>query len=237
MFVNRININLKQLEEPLLIINDQDVLLFQQLIQPVVEFKLVECRLALSSRKSISLVRDIWLSLYKDSDKLIINSEHAMLYPIRLILFELVLKGDHFKRLADKSRGDECLSLLYAIIYMQFVIKWLKEKFQDNEQICDSMKILFPAEENYRGEDNHLTISREKTIAQALIVKSIRLEVQNNPQEFSSLLFQTYNLIEYLHEEASIKSGVKTTALPSMRNVAEVLNTFYEKRYVTNKIE
>lgn len=235
MLLNRVTINLNDLEEPLLLISNEDVLLFQQLMQPVIEFKLVECQLALSTRKSISTIRDIWLALYKDSQTIVINNEQAMLYPIRLLLFELVSKEEYFKREAEKSRGDECLSLLYAIIYMQFVMQWIKEKFQGQQQICDSMKVVFAPTYEQRPEDNHLTISKEKKLAQAVIVKSIRFEVQNNQQEFSSLLFQTYNLIEYLHEKACCKSEVNTRKLPSMRNVAELLNTFYSKRYMANK--
>ncbi|MFJ7737859.1 hypothetical protein ACIQ2D_16215 [Lysinibacillus sp. NPDC097287] len=234
MLLHKDKVNLKQLEEPLLIISDEDILLFQQLMFPVLKFELVECKLALSTRKSISLIRDIWLALFKGSDTLIINSEQAMLYPIRLVLFEFVSKEEYFKHLAEKARGDKCLSLLYAIIYIQFVLQWLKEKFQGNGQICESSKMLLPQAGGNKKEDNYLTISREITVAQAIIVKSIRFEVQNNRQEFSSLLFQTYNLIEYLHEEASCKSA-DTRTLPSMRHVAEDLDTFYKKRYVANK--
>lgn len=195
MLLNRVKINLNQLEGPLLLVSDEDILLFEQLIQPIVEFKLVECQLALSTRKSISTIRDIWLALYKDSEKIFINTEQAMLYPIRLVLFELVSTEEYFKRLAEKSRGDECLSLLYAIIYLQFVMQWLNEKFQGQQQICDSMKVVFAPTDERRPEDDHLTISKDKKLAQAVITKAIRFEVQNNQQEFSSLLFQTYSLI------------------------------------------
>lgn len=235
MLLNRVDINLNHLEKPLLLISEEDVLLFQQLIQPVIEFKLVECELALSTRNSISLIRDIWLALYKDSQKIFINSEQAMLYPIRLILFELVSKDEYFKRLAQKSRGDERLSLQYAIIYLQFMLQWVNEKFQDRQQIYDSARVVFLPTDAQRPEDTHLTISKEKKLAQAVIVKAIRFEVQNNQQEFSSLLFQTYNLIEYLHDKASCENEVNTRTLPSMRNVAETLNTFYSKRYIANK--
>lgn len=236
MLLNRVDINLNYLEEPLLLISDEDVFLFQQLIQPVIEFKLVECQLALSTRKSVSTIRDIWLALYKDNQKIYVNTEQAMLYPIRLILFELVSKEEYFKRLAEKSRGDECLSLLYAIIYLQFVMQWLNERFRGQQQICDSMKVVFVPTDEQQPEDNHLTISKEKKLAQALIVKSIRFEVQKNQQEFSSLLFQTYNLIEYLHGKASGESELNTRTLPSMCDVAELLNTYYSKRYMANEM-
>lgn len=236
MLLKGVKINIARLEEPLLLISDEDILLFQQLMKPILDFQLVECHFALSTKKSISLIRDIWLAMYKDRDKLFINSEHAMLYPIRLLLFELVSEEEYFKRLAKKSRDDECLSLLYAIIYLQFVLQWLEERFRGNKQICTYMKVLFPTTEDDK-EDDYLTISREKTVAQALIVKAIRFEVQNNMQEFSSLLFQTYNSIEYLHEKMKNKNDIGTRVLPSMRNVADILNTFYSQRYTTNKAD
>ena len=72
--------------KPLLLVSEEDELLFQQLIQPTIEQELIQCQLALSTRKSISLIKDIWLAMYRDREKLYINSGHAMLYPIRLLL-------------------------------------------------------------------------------------------------------------------------------------------------------
>ena len=96
MIVNGIEIDLANLEKPLLLVSEEDELLFQQLIQPTIEQELIQCQLALSTRKSISLVKDIWLAMYRDREKLYINSGHAMLYPIRLILFELVTQAEYF---------------------------------------------------------------------------------------------------------------------------------------------
>lgn len=74
MIVNGIEIDLANLEKPLLLISEEDEYLFQRLIHPTIEHELIQCQLALSTRKSISLVKDIWLALYRDRDKLYINS-------------------------------------------------------------------------------------------------------------------------------------------------------------------
>ncbi|WP_036130390.1 hypothetical protein [Lysinibacillus sphaericus] len=231
MLVNGIEIDLFDLEKPLLLVSKEDELLFNQLIKPTLEQGLIQCQLALSTRKSISLVRDIWLAMYKDLEKLFINSGHAMLYPIRLILFELVTQEEHFKRLAAKSRENECLSLIYAVIFLQFVMQWLKERFSDNQAVYDALKFLYRTTDD-NADDDQTSITREQAVAQAIAVKSIRLEVQNNNQEFASLLFQTYNFVNYLHEKVDAK---EMTTLPSMRNVAETLNLFYSNRYTNNK--
>jgi len=102
MLINGTEIDLANLEKPLLLINEDEEILFQRLMLPTLQYELIQCQLALSTRKSISLVRDFWLALYKDREQLYINSGHAMLYPIRLILYELVTKTEHFKRLSKK---------------------------------------------------------------------------------------------------------------------------------------
>jgi len=135
MIVNGIEIDIANLEKPLLLVSEEEELLFQRLLQPTIEHQLIQCQLALSTRKSISLVKDIWLAMYRDRENLYINSGHAMLYPIRLILFELVTQAKYFQRLAKKSRGDECLSFMYAVILLQFVLQWLKERFRDNQEV------------------------------------------------------------------------------------------------------
>lgn len=68
MLVNGIEIDLCHLEKPLLLVSKEDEILFHQLIKPTLEHELIQCQLALSSRKSISLVRDIWLAMYKDRE-------------------------------------------------------------------------------------------------------------------------------------------------------------------------
>ncbi|MEQ6049603.1 hypothetical protein U2I53_11195 [Lysinibacillus capsici] len=232
MIVNGIEIDLANLEKPLLLVSEEDELLFLQLIQPTIEQELIQCQLALSTRKSISLVKDIWLAMYRDREKLYINSGHAMLYPIRLILFELVTQAEYFQRLAKKSRGDECLSLIYAVILLQFVLQWLKDRFSGNKEVYGALKRL------YRVSDDELSKepsyeTREQKIAQAIAVKAIRFEVRENNQEFASLLYQSYNLIVFLHSKAN-EGDVKESILPSLRHLAEPLNLFYQERYTTN---
>lgn len=151
MIVNGIKLDLANLEKPLLLVSEEDEHLFQRLIQPTIEKELIQCQLALSTRKSISLVKDIWLAMYRDREKLYINSGHAMLYPIRLILFELVTQAESFQRLAKKSRGDACLSLIYAVILIQFVLQWLKDRFSGNQEVYGALKRL------YRVTDDELT--------------------------------------------------------------------------------
>jgi len=232
MIVNGIEIDLANLEKPLLLVSEEDELLFLQLIQPTIEQELIQCQLALSTRKSISLVKDIWLAMYRDREKLYVNSGHAMLYPIRLILFELVTQAEYFQRLAKKSRGDECLSLIYAVILLQFVLQWLKDRFSGNKEVYGALKRL------YRVSDDELSKepsceTREQKIAQAIAVKAIRFEVRENNQEFASLLYQSYNLIVFLHSKEK-EGDVEESILPSLRHLAEPLNLFYQERYTTN---
>ncbi|MFJ7734324.1 hypothetical protein ACIQXF_20955 [Lysinibacillus sp. NPDC097231] len=231
MLVYGIEIDLTNLEKPLLLVTEDEELLFQRLIQPTLENELIQCQLALSTRKSISLVRDLWLSMYKDREKLYINSGDAMLYPIRLILFELMTQAEYFKRLAKKSLGDECLSLIYAVLLLQFVLQWIKERFSENREVYEALKLLYRATEEYL-DDEQTTLSREQSIAQAIAVKAIRFEVRENSQEFASLLYQTNNLINYLHDK--VNEGGETNILPSLKDVAELLNLFYSERYTTN---
>ncbi|MEY9975388.1 hypothetical protein [Lysinibacillus sp. RC79] len=233
MLINGIEIDLAKLEKPLLLVSEDEELLFRQLIQPTLEHELIQCQLALSTRKSISLVRDFWLAMYKDREKLYINSGHALLYPIRFIIFELVTQADYFKRLSKKSFGDESLSLIYAVVLLQFVLRWIKERFSDNKEVYEALKLL------YRTTDDHVddqtSPSREQSIGQAIAVKAIRSEVRENAQEFASLLYQTHNFLHYLHDIEKEKEEKETTKLPSMRNVEDTLNQFYNKRYTTNK--
>jgi len=233
MFINGTEIDLTNLEKPLLLVNEDEELLFQRLIQPTLEYELIQCQLALSTRKSISLVKDFWLALYKGREKLYINSGHAMLYPIRLILFELVTQAEHFKRLAKKSLGDECLSFIYAVVLLQFILQWLKDRFQNNNEVYEAMKLLYRATDDYL-DDEQVPISREHLIAQAIAVKAIRYEVKENAQEFASLLYQTYNFLNHLHDKVKEKEEDETNSLPSMRNVADILNLFYSERYTTD---
>jgi len=233
MLINGTEIDLANLEKPLLLINEDEEILFQRLILPTLQYELIQCQLALSTRKSISLVRDFWLALYKDREQLYINSGHATLYPIRLILYELVTKAEHFKRLSKKSLGDECLSLIYAVVLLQFILQWLKDRFQNNMEVYEAMKLLYRVTEDDL-DDEQVPIAREHLIAQAIAVKAIRYEVKENAQEFASLLYQTYNFLNYLHDKVKEQEGNETNSLPSMRNVADSLNLFYSERYTTD---
>jgi len=230
MLINGIEIDLAKLEKPLLLVKEDEELLFRQLIQSTLEHELIQCQLALSTRKTISLVRDFWLAMYKDREKLYINSEHALLYPIRLIIFELVTQDDYFKRLSKKSFGDEWLSLIYAVVLLQFVLQWIKERFSDNQEVYEALILLYINSDD--NVDDQTSPSREQSIGQAIAVKAIRSEVRENSQEFASLLYQTYNFLHYLHD---IEEEKETNKLPSIKNVDDTLNRFYKKRYTTNK--
>jgi len=232
MFINDIEIDLSNLEKPLLLVSEEEEHLFLRLIQSTLEQGLIQCQLAFSTRKSISLIRDFWLAMYKDQEKLYINSGNALLYPIRLIIFELVTQAEHFKRLSKKSFGDEWLSLIYAVVLLQFILLWIRERFSDNKEVYEALKEL------YRATDDNVDVdqtspSREQSIGQAIAVKAIRFEVRENSQEFASLLTQTQNFINYLHENE--KDEKEKTKVPSLRNVEDTLNLFYSKRYITNK--
>ncbi len=231
MIVNGIEIDLANLEKPLLLISEEDEHLFQRLIHPTIEHELIQCQLALSTRKSISLVKDIWLALYRDRDKLYVNSGHAMLFPIRLILFELVTQAEYFQRLAKKSRDDECLSLIYAVILLQFVLQWLKDRFSNNQEVYSALKLLYRVSDD-EVRDEEFFETREQKIAEAVAVKAIRFEVRENNQEFASLLYQSYNLIVFLHRKANEEDG-EESILPSLRHIAEPLKQFYKERYTT----
>lgn len=105
-------------------------------------------------------------------------------------------QAESFQRLAKKSRGDACLSLIYAVILIQFVLQWLKDRFSGNQEVYGALKRL------YRVTDDELTRepsyeTREQKIAQAIAVKAIRFEVRENNQEFASVLYQSYNLIVF----------------------------------------
>ncbi|MFJ7184223.1 hypothetical protein [Lysinibacillus xylanilyticus] len=230
MFINGIEIDLAKLEKPLLLVKEDEELLFRQLIQSTLEHELIQCQLALSTRKTISLVKDFWLAMYKDREKLYINSEHALLHPIRLIIFELVTQDDYFKRLSKKSFGDEWLSLIYAVVLLQFVLQWIKERFSDNQEVYEALILLYINSDD--NVDDQTSPSREQSIGQAIAVKAIRSEVRENSQEFASLLYQTYNFLHYLHD---IEEEKETNKLPSIKNVDDTLNRFYKKRYTTNK--
>lgn len=54
MLINGTEINLANLEKPLLLMNEDEELLFQRLILPTIQYELIQCQLALSTRKSIS---------------------------------------------------------------------------------------------------------------------------------------------------------------------------------------
>lgn len=206
MLVNGIEIDVANLEKPLLLVSEEDELLFQRLLQPTIEHQLIQCQLALSTRKSISLVKDIWLAMYRDREKLYVNSGHAMLYPVRLILFELVTQAEYFQRLAKKSRGDECLSFMYAVILLQFVLQWLKERFRDNQEVYSTLRLLYRvSDDEVRQEQCFET--REQKVAQAVAVKAIRFEVREHTQEFTSLLYQSYKLIAFLHNKVNEEGG------------------------------
>lgn len=234
MLINGIEIDLAKLEKPLLLVSEDEELLFLRLIQPTLEHELIQCQLALSTRKSISLVRDFWLALYKGQDQLYINSGHALLYPIRLIIFELVTQAEYFKRLSKNSFGDECLSLIYAVVLVQFVLRWIKERFSNNKGVNEALKLLYRTTDDNVDDQN--TPSREQSIGQAIAVKAIRFEVRENAQEFASLLYQTYNFLHYLHDVEKEKEQKETTQLSSMRDVEEdIMNRFYNKRYTTIK--
>ncbi|KOS60979.1 hypothetical protein FJQ98_20010 [Lysinibacillus agricola] len=235
MLINGIEIDLVNLEKPLLLGSEDEELLFLRLIQPTLENELIQCQLALSTRKSISLVRDFWLAMYKDREKLYINSGHALLYPIRLIIFEQVTQAEYFKRLSKKSFGDERLSLIYAVVLLQFVLQWIKERFSDNKEVYEALKLLYRTTDD-NVDDDQTSPSREQSIGQAVAVKAIRFEVRENSQEFASLLYQTYNFINYLHDKENEKEEKETNKLPSLRNVEDTLNLFYNKRYTTNKV-
>ncbi|WP_427108307.1 hypothetical protein [Lysinibacillus xylanilyticus] len=214
MLINGIEIDLAKLEKPLLLVKEDEELLFRQLIQSTLEHEPIQCQLALSTRKTISLVRDFWLAMYKDREKLYINSEHALLYPIRLIIFELVTQDDYFKRLSKKSFGDEWLSLIYAVVLLQFVLQWIKERFSDNQEVYEALKLLYINSDD--NVDDQTSPSREQSIGQAIAVKAIRSEVRENSQEFASLLYQAYNFLHYLHD---IEEEKETNKLPSIKNV------------------
>ncbi|MGE7912813.1 hypothetical protein [Lysinibacillus xylanilyticus] len=234
MLINGIEIDLSNLEKPLLLVSEDEELLFQRLIQSTLEQGSIQCQLALSTRKSISIVRDFWLAMYKDQEKLYINSGHALLYPIRLIIFELVTQVEYFKRLSKKAFEDEWLSLIYAVVLLQFVLKWIKERFSDNKEVYEALKVLYRATDEY-VDDDQTSPSRERSIGQAIAVKAIRFEVRENSEEFASLLNQTYNFVNYLYDKENETDEKETTKLPSMLNEEETLNLFYSKRYTTIK--
>ena len=109
---------------------------------------------------------------------------------------------------------------------------WIKERFSDNKEVYESLKFLYRTIDD--NIDDQSSPSREQSIGQAIAVKAIRSEVRENAQEFASLLYQTYNFLHNLHDIEKDKEEKETTRQPSMKDVEDTLNRFYETRYTTN---
>ncbi|GLC88492.1 hypothetical protein [Lysinibacillus piscis] len=203
MSINDIEISLTNLEKPLLLISEEDEQLFQTLLQEVLTYKQWPL-LALSTKASTSLVKDIWCALYREN--VFINNEYAMFYPIRFILFELVMQEESIRHLAKKSLDHEYLSFIYAVIYTQLILHWLKERLSMDREVYEAVKLLYYSVEKENDEESE-ELSREFTIAQAIAVKAIRVEVQQNVRQFANQMRHAYELVQDIKIDTVTEMG------------------------------
>lgn len=231
--VNRHLQNIDKIDYGLIIMKQSEADTFAYYFEKALSSDLSKLEKTFSSLHTVSIVRDFWLVLYKGREKLVYNDEMAMIHPIRNILLQDVMADQHFKKLETVTYQDACKSLICAIIVTQFVLAWTQDTLRKDGEAHDNFirvsNIHVDEFQRHLAERSHdLTpLPRDILLAQTSVVKLLRSEYTHNPHEFSSVLFQAYNGINYIGIE-SIFEDNQQEVLAGLR---EVLKAFYDKRY------
>ena len=94
------------------------------------------------NHQSIIIIRDIWFLLLHEKAMEQNVEVKCKRYPICYLYVRTLLASEDVKAILHRTRNDEQLSLLYAIIYIEYFNEWLKQKVSTSQLLKYHLRII-----------------------------------------------------------------------------------------------
>lgn len=161
-------------EVSMYLMNDEEVHQFDQLFSELIQFnKTLYYKFSFNSH-AVAILRDIWCMFYKPNYLEFILAPNKNKYPLRMIYINLLKKFDLFKEMQKHSSGDAKIALLYAVIYIEHMSKWVLTKANTKDLLRYNLKVVV---DFYKQSEVHIQniLQRNFAIPRQVALSEFRL--------------------------------------------------------------
>ena len=184
--------------------------------------------------QSIIVIRDIWFLLFHEKAIEKRNEMACKCYPLRYLYITILLASEDFKAVQQKTRNDEQLALLFAIIYIEHFNKWLKLKVSASELLTYHLRIINSFyQEMMLNFDQYLTsplvIPRHVVFSEISFANEIKYVSLTKYCELKMWLHDAFRSIKKIENVISCKNHIlkKRALLP--HQLADLFSIFYAR--------
>lgn len=115
---------------------------FKKLFEQIVDYNQTLKERFGGNHQSIMIIRDIWFLLLHEKAMEQNLKVKCKRYPMCYLYVMILLASEDVKAILYRTRNDEQLSLLYAIIYIEYFDEWLKQKVSASQLLTYYLRMI-----------------------------------------------------------------------------------------------
>ena len=184
--------------------------------------------------QSIMIIRDIWFLLLHEKATEQNFEVKCKRYPMCYLYVMVLLASEDVKAILHRTRNDEQLSLLYAIIYIEYFNEWLKQKVSTSQLLKYHLRIInsFYQETvlNFAEFLNEeLIIPRHVVFSEIGLASEVKYLSSTKYCELKMKLHDAFRSIKKIENVISCKNHISKKRILLPQHLADLFSIFYAR--------
>ena len=203
---------------------------FKKLFEQIVDHNKTFKERFEGNHQSIVIIRDIWFLLLHEKATEQNFEVKCKRYPMCYLYVMILLANEDMKAILHRTRNDEQLSLLYAIIYIEYFNEWLKQKVSASQLLTYYLRIINSFyQETVVTLTEKLIIPRHVVFSERGLVSELKYLSSVKSCELKAKLHDAFRSIKNIENVISCKNHIskKRTLLP--QHLADLFSIFYAR--------
>ena len=185
-------------------------------------------------RQSIIIIRDIWFLLLHEKATEQNFEAKCKRYPMCYLYIRTLLASEDVKAILHRTRNDEQLSLLYAIIYIEYFNEWLKQKVSTSQLLKYHLRIIdFFYQETVLNFPNffndELIIPRHVVFSEIGLASEVKYLSSTKYCELKMKLHDAFRSIKKIENVISCKNHISKKRILLPQHLSDLFSIFYAR--------
>ena len=188
--------------------------------------------------QSIIIIRDIWFLLFNNKATEQDFKKKCKRYPMCYLYVMILLSSKDIKSVLQRTRNDAQLSLLYAIIYIEYFNDWLRKKVSTSQLLKYHLRIInvFYQETvlNFTGFLNQeLILPRYVVFSELGLAREIKYLSYTKYCELKLKLHDAFQSMKKIENVISCKNHILKKRILLPQHLADLFSIFYARSRIT----
>ena len=215
-------------------VEDETLYTFEQLLNKMYEHNATLQQRYEGDIIAFIILRDIWLLLVSNRIEMTIAPLKEAKYPIRTSLVNLLLANVRFQQHRKITVNDPFISLLFAIVYLEFLNKWVFKKINRNHILAYYLKEL-RSFYKHSIQQLHIVILKVKSIPRDIALyersfaKELSMVSKVKYSEFQYEFLRAEQTLTKLQHVVSCKNHILNRRRLIPEHLSDLFSIFYAR--------